>query len=237
MNQNKLIIEQFNLLVNQIKYEISNNNLTKSELNKLNFKLRHFKKIIGIIKNYPDIITDGNDLSNISGIGKGTINRINEILSNKKLKEVNISKIKTITKKNNIIKELSDVINIGSKIAKELYNKHNITSVAQLKKKIKNGEIEVNDKIKLGLKYHGVVKLNIPRKEMDKYNNLLKKYIKNIDSDLILTVAGSYRRGKKTSNDIDILITHSKIKTDNEYKKIKINYLTEFIKFLKKNYY
>ena len=51
-------------------------------------------------------------------------------------------------------------------------------------------------KIKMGLKYHGVVEVKIPRKEIDKYNDILQKLIKTIDKNLILTIAGSYRRCK-----------------------------------------
>ena len=230
---NKLLVDQFTFLVNQIKFDLTNQELTKKEKNKISFSLRHFKKIIGILKSYPDKITSGDDLKDVSGIGKGTIDRINEILKTKKLKEVDSSKISKITKKNNIIDDLASVINIGPKVAAQLYEKHNLKSVDDLKKKIEDGKVEVNNKIKMGLKYHGKVKLKIPRKEMDLYNKELTKYIANIDKNLLLTVAGSYRREKKTSNDIDVLITHKNIKTDKEYKKLGINYLCEFVNFLK----
>ena len=231
---NKLLVEQFTFLVNQIKFDLTDKELNKKEKNKISFSLRHFKKIIGILKSYPDKITSGNDLKDISGIGKGTIDRINEILKNKKLKEVDSSKINKINKKNNIIDDLASVINIGPKVAAQLYEKYNLKSVDDLKKKVENGKIEVNDKIKMGLKYHGKVKLKIPRKEMDLYVKELEKYIALIDKDLVLTVAGSYRREKKTSNDIDVLITHKNVKTNKEYEKLGTNYLNEFVEFLKK---
>ena len=231
---NKLLIEQFTLLINQIKYNLSNTN-DKKEINKIKFKIRHYEKIISIIKIYPTKIKNGSELKEIRGIGKGTIDRINEIIKNKILSDIDHSKITKISEKNNIINELSEVINIGSKVAKQLYDKHNIKSVKELKDKVKKNIIQVNDKIKMGLKYHGKIKLNIPRSVMDKYNKKLSKFAKSIDKNIVFIVAGSYRRGKKTSNDIDILLSHSQIKTDNEYKKININYLTEYINILKKN--
>ena len=87
----------------------------------------------------------------------------------------------------------------------------------------------------MGLKYHGVFKDKIPRSEIDTYNNLLQNIIKKYDPNLIFIIAGSYRRQKSYSNDIDILLSHKKIKTDSEYSKSKINYLTEIIKLFKKN--
>ena len=227
---NKILVEQFDNLVNQIKYDISKEK-DKKKITQLNFKLRHFKKIISIIRNYPNQIKTGEDLKDVKGIGKGTIERINEILKTKNLKEVNKKVIKEITKKNNILEDLASVINIGPKIAKELYKEHKITSVKELKDKIKSGDIKVNDKIMLGLKYHGKVKLKIPRKEMDQYNEFIKN---NLDNDLIITMAGSYRREKQTSNDIDIIISHKNIKSKKEYKKLNKNYLQEFVCMLKK---
>ena len=41
--------------------------------------------------------------------------------------------------------------------------KYKVKSVKDLKKRIKNKEIVVNDKILLGLKYHGLYQTNIPR--------------------------------------------------------------------------
>ena len=91
-----------------------------------------------------------------------------------------------------------------------------------MKKAIKDKKIEVNDKIKLGLKYHGVYKVDIPRKEIDKYYNLLEKLIKKINKTLdlddnkkyIFEICGSYRRGKTKSGDIDVLISKKGTKLD-----------------------
>ena len=73
----------------------------------------------------------------------------------------------------------------------------------------------INDKILLGLKYHGVYQVNIPRKEIDKIYKVLGKIIDGINTKLelsdnekyIFEICGSYRREKPTSNDIDVLNT------------------------------
>lgn len=230
---NKKIVTEFDLLINDIQYKLNNNEYDKNEIAKYKFKLKHFKNALKIIKMFPDKITKGNDLKDISGIGKGTIDRIDEIIKTKKLAEVDKPEIKEIKKEMDLIDELSQVINIGSKVAKQLIEKYNIKSISELKKKVKDNKIEVNDKIKMGLKYHGIVEVKIPRKEIDTYNEILQKLIKTIDENLILTIAGSYRRCKDVSNDIDILITHSEIKTNKDYSKIDINYLFETIRLLK----
>ena len=61
----------------------------------------------------------------------------------------------------------------------------------------------------------------------------LQKMINDIDKDLVLTIAGSYRRKKDYSNDIDVLVTHKKICTNKDYEKIDTNYLFEVVNTLK----
>ena len=57
--------------------------------------------------------------------------------------------------------------------------------------------------------------------------------MKKIDKGFELIVAGSYRRGKDYSNDIDVLITSQNIKTKKNYDKLKINFLELFVNKLK----
>ena len=230
---NKKLVEQFILLVKQIEYNINQKIYDKKEETKQKFRLRHFKNAIRIIRQYPEKISKAKDLEGISGVGKGIMEKIDEILKHKKICEIEQDQIKDIQKNMNVIDELSKVINIGSKVAKQLVDKHDIKSIDDLKKRIQKGEIEVNDKIAMGLKYYGIIKEDIPRKEMDLYNNLLKELVVKVDKDLILTVAGSYRRGKNTSNDIDVLITTEKVKTAKQYEKMDKNYLEEFVNYLK----
>lgn len=227
------IINEFDLLIKDIEYKINNNLI--DDIGKYKFKLKHFKNSLKIIKKFPKKIKKGEDLKDYDGIGKGTISRIDEIINNNSLSEINNSKIKDVVKEMNLIKDLSEIINIGSKIAKDLIDNFNIISVDDLKYKVNNNLIEVNDKIKIGLKYHNKVFDKIPRSEIDEYNIYLQKLIKNLNKDMILIIAGSYRREKNISNDIDILLTHKTIKTNKEYDNIDENYLELFIKLLKKN--
>ena len=67
---------------------------------------------------------------------------------------------------------------------------------------------------------------------MDKFNKLLTKKAKEIDNKLNLTLAGSYRRGAKSSGDLDILLSHEDIKT-NEDLKNNDNYMNIFLEKIK----
>ena len=220
---NKLLVDNFIKLIKFIEFKYS-------DVDHFKYKVRIFKNALRIIKNHPTEIKNGEELKDVRGIGKGIISRINEILKTKTLKEIKNFKVKE--EDETVLEELQKIINIGEKKALELIKKYNIKSINNLKKKHKQEKIKLNDKILMGLKYYGIVKENIPRKEIDIYNKIFLKISKKIDKNLIVIIAGSYRRQNKTSNDIDILISHKNIKTNKQLKK---NYLNIFIKILKKN--
>jgi len=48
----------------------------------------------------------------------------------------------------------------------------------------------------------------IPRAEIIQIEDILKGDVKEISRDYLVTICGSYRRGREESGDIDVLITH-----------------------------
>ena len=148
---NSNIIIEFEKLVNFIQQHIES--LTDTKLITLNtFRLKQIKNALAIIKNYNSEITIDNikEFGQIQGIGKGTINRIKEIIKTGNLEEINICK-HTTNENNKIIKELESITGIGHIGALKLL-KNGVRSIEDLKNKIDLGEIKVNNKIKLGLK-------------------------------------------------------------------------------------
>ena len=224
---NEEIIKEFERLVLFKKNQEPSN---VKEKNEKMFSLRQLNNVLIILKKYPEKITidNYNNIKEIDGIGLKTINRVKEILEKGYLEELADFEDtnKELVEKNKILKELESVIGIGTKIALDLYN-NGITSIKMLKQKIKKNEIEVSDKVMLGLKYHGKYEIDIPRKEIDNINKIISKIVKK---PYIYTICGSYRREKLTSGDIDILITipDKKLVTD-------INHLAQIVEKLKEN--
>ena len=228
---NNKLINEFTKLLKQIAFNINTSN-TKKEETKHSFRYRQINNVLNIIKKYNKKIKNGNELKDIKGIGKGSINRIDEILKNGFLKEISLNQQDTNNLKQ--IKELEKVIGIGNKKAIELVLKHNIKSVKSLINAHKNNKIKLNDKILLGLKYINKCKDNIPRKEIIKIDTYLQKIINKTDIELFGIICGSYRRLKPSSGDIDLLIVHPKIKTIQQLNKKK-NYLLQLIRKLKQD--
>tara|TARA_B100000768_G_scaffold148241_1_gene142110 strand:- start:5957 stop:7012 length:1056 start_codon:yes stop_codon:yes gene_type:complete len=238
---NDKIIDELVKLTNMIKAEtdeLRKKKETKS-VNRNGFRLRYLNNLINIVKNLDFKITKKNymDLKDFDGVGKGSLDRIKEIVEDGNLDET--KDFKFDNKKNDGTNELMEIIGIGRSNAIDLYNQ-GATTIKKLRKMIKNNKIEVNDKIKLGLKYHGVFEENIPRKEIDKVYNMISKITKKINKEdnlieknkYCFEICGSYRRMKSKSGDIDILLTKFGTKdtlSDEESSK----HLTRFVNFLK----
>jgi DNA polymerase beta len=240
LNQN--IVSEFERLVNFIQLEIDNaREMKDKKLGLVNsFRQKQIKNALTTIKKYPKKITNENleEFSEFPGIGKGTVDRIKEILKSGKLAELADFK-ETVDPKKKIIEELESIVGVGRATALD-FVKMGITSVEDLKKKIESKEIEVNDKILLGVKYYGKFMGNIPREEITKVYKLIKKEIDKMnkeydlddESKYIFEICGSYRREKPTSGDIDVLVSKLGTKMDIEEK---VNHLDRLIKRLKKS--
>jgi len=211
---NRVFIDQFNLLINQIKAEFLNAQIENDikEMRMHEFRLRNVKKVLNTIKKLDFEITDVADVKGISGVGAGTIRRIKEILDTGHLSELKAKYAAPKQKKIDSIQNLTKVIGIGPKTAKKLVIENKIHSVDDLIKAHKKGQIKLSGTILMGLKYYGIVQTDIPRSEIAAVETYVKKIAEAVDPDINIMICGSYRRGKKTSGDIDILMTHPEIK-------------------------
>lgn len=209
---NKYIYEIFQSLYNFISLSNDKDN---------RFRLATINKTLDIINKLKQPIKKGSELEHFPGIGPRTIERLDEIIETKTLKELNDPNIK-------IINELTTVVGIGPVKASELIKNYNIKSLHDLMKR--KDSLDLNDKIKLGLNYIGKFEGNIVRKEMIIYDKLVNSYS---DNTITTTICGSYRRGKAYSNDIDVLLCSIDLITLKDVE--QSNLLEEFVQRLKKD--
>lgn len=234
------LLDFINIQIQQIKKEDPKDKKLKGN----QFRAKQISSVIKMLKNYPEKITNKNfnELETLPGIGKNTIGRIKEIIETGKLEELDeFNKTydnKLVKKKKKVIENLREVVGIGPNKAEELYDK-GIKNVDDLKKKVDEGKIEINDKIQLGLNYFGIYQTNIPRKEITEIKSkTIDKAIKKLNelypeenNGINYIICGSYRREKPTSGDIDILLYNSN--EDNKKKNKNVQYLEPFIDMLK----
>ena len=221
---NELLIHIFTQLIKVNEY-LSKTSNDANFIRQNEFRIRSLKIGLRIIKNFQKNITSVKDLDNIQGIGKGIKDRINEILTKKKLNELdelckNID-CKNLNKKN-IKEELLSIVGVGNSLVDKLLNDHKITTVLEFINLVKTGKLKVSPTVNLGIKYYKKLKFNIPRQEITKTLDYLNSAIEKVNKSIIIQICGSYRRQKLTSNDIDVLVSIPSIKTENLPKEKEI---------------
>lgn len=218
-NKNKLITEQFELLLEHIKRQ-SIETTDKNEKRKHGFRIRQINNALQSIKNHDSEITSGKQAQKLDGIGKGSADRIDEILKTGTLQELDSS---PLTGKPKIMMELTKIHGIGEKKANDLIDDYDVKGIDDLIARFNSGELIVGKKqlthsIAVGIKHYYDLEEKIPYDEIKDMKTILEKARTKVDKNLKLMVCGSHRRGKALSGDIDVLIA---TKEDKELEMLK----------------
>ncbi|KAG8366201.1 hypothetical protein BUALT_Bualt17G0051900 [Buddleja alternifolia] len=176
-----------------------------------------YYKAIPVIEKLSFRIESADQVKNLPGIGKSLQDHIQEIVNTGKL-----SKLEHFEKDEKVhtISLFGEVWGIGPATAMKLYEKGHRTL-----DDLKNEESLTNSQ-RVGLKYFDDIKTRIPRHEVQEMESLLQKIGEEIVPGVAIVCGGSYRRGKATCGDMDIVITHPDGKSH-------IGFLSKFVKRLK----
>ena len=193
------------------------------------FKANSYLKVISELKKFKDDsdLTEAN-IRGIRGVGDAIFKKIDQIIKTGTCSLYD--KIKNIVDPREVF---MNVHGIGPKRANELV-KIGINSIEELRKK----KEYLNDKQMIGLQYYEELIQKIPHEEIVKHERHLKTFLKKTDPNAELTIAGSYRRKKSESGDIDVLLKCEKRETFTKFiKKLVIQgYLVEELALGNKKY-
>jgi NAD-dependent DNA ligase len=160
-------------------------------------KARAYQKAEETLLGLNEEITDLSQLKGKPGIGVTIMEKMKEYLRTGTLELLEREKA-------NPVNILTEVYGIGPKKAKDLVDK-GITTIEKLREQ--QNEV-LNDVQKVGLKYFEDILERIPRSEIDEYNDIFDNTFKKVaEPGSQYEIVGSYRRGAKTSGDIDVIIT------------------------------
>ncbi|KAL1550910.1 DNA-directed DNA polymerase [Salvia divinorum] len=176
-----------------------------------------YYKAIPVIEKLPFKIESADQVKNLPGIGKSLQDHIQEIVNTGRL-----SKLEHFEKDEKVrsISLFGEVWGIGPTTASKLYDKgHRTLDDLENEKSLTNAQ-------RLGLKYFDDIKTRIPRHEVQEMESLLKKVGEEILPGADIVCGGSYRRGKASCGDMDIVITHPDGRSH-------IGFLAKYVKRLK----
>lgn len=193
------------------------------------YRSKSYMKASDIIFMLEDIPTTLSELLKIKGIGKGIAGKIIEIQKTGELKKLKELYEGDDTK---ALLFISSIPGFGPASAKKLI-KQNIKTLEDIREKYHNQTLKLTTQQKFGALYYEDLQIKIPRNEIVIFEKQLKKIVKNIDKNLQTDIVGSYRRKKKKSGDIDILLSHRNIMSKGE---IRDNYIEMIVNELKENF-
>ncbi|RKZ34730.1 DNA polymerase/3'-5' exonuclease PolX [bacterium] len=179
------------------------------------FRVRAYRnaaRTIGeLSQNVADMVEKGEDLTEISGIGKDLAGKIEEIVKTGTLKMLQDLEKETSPE----LTKLLQIPGLGAKRVKLIYEKLGITNVKELKESAEKGIL--SKLYGLGEKTEKKILREIGRlEESEKRFNIAAaeqiadsyiQYLKKLSGVNDVIIAGSYRRRKETVGDLDILTT------------------------------
>ncbi|XP_045494590.1 DNA polymerase beta-like [Colias croceus] len=189
-------------------------------------KYNTYRKAASVLATHEKRIQSGDEAKKLNGIGEKIAKKIDEFLHTGKLK-----KLENIHNDENAqaISLLTRVSGIGPVKAAELVRSgiKTIEDLQKQKDKLTHHQL-------IGLKFFDDFEKKIPRAEIQEVEIKMKKIISDFDPNFRITICGSYRRGKLESGDIDALLTHPSLKTQNSKKhgEILLNKVTEVLQGL-----
>jgi DNA polymerase/3'-5' exonuclease PolX len=178
------------------------------------FRISSYEKILKKLKSYSKPIYQVSNINEIEGIGKGTKEKVDEIIKTGKLKMLEDIKKNPEYK---AIYEMQTIWGVGVEKAQEIVLEKKIYSISDLKKAIQNGKILFNEQQLKGLEYVNELSEKIPRNEITQFTKWIQHKMNKYGIQVVN--AGSYRLGKKESGDIDLLFVKKNIKNHTSYAK------------------
>jgi DNA polymerase (family 10) len=182
------------------------------------FRVRAYRNaartVRGLGKELADMLAAGDDLTKLPGIGKDLAAKIAEILKTgtaKSLKELHREVPASL-------EDLLKIPGLGPKRVKLLYKELGIKTLKQLERAANSGKIDAlpgfgektRKSILEAIGAHRVKKKRFLVSIARDYAEALTAWLKKTSSIKDVVVAGSYRRGRDTVGDLDILATTSR---------------------------
>lgn len=196
-----LIVKNFQELVNF--YKVSKNPTDKFRAKTYQLVIKNIQAFPGSGLNGDITMNDLDEISKISGIGEKSIAKIKEILEThstlEKVKKIKGGLFLEEQKRIQVITDFKKILGVGQKTAERWYNKgyKNHSDI------LREGTALTEEQL-YGIVYFDDLQKTIPRIEMCFYEVAVKHILKPYGIQVLL--GGSYRRGSKTSGDIDFIV-------------------------------
>ncbi|XP_008580224.1 PREDICTED: DNA polymerase lambda isoform X2 [Galeopterus variegatus] len=156
-----------------------------------------YAKAINALKSFHKPVTSYKEACSIPGIGKRMAEKIIEILESGHLR-----KLDHISESVPVLELFSNIWGAGTKTAKMWYHQ-GFRSLEDI-----HSQASLTTQQAIGLKYYDDFLERMPREEATEIEQTVREAAQAFNPGLLCVACGSYRRGKATCGDVDVLITH-----------------------------
>ncbi|NP_001267179.1 DNA polymerase lambda [Pan troglodytes] len=156
-----------------------------------------YAKAINALKSFHKPVTSYQEACSIPGIGKRMAEKIIEILESGHLR-----KLDHISDSVPVLELFSNIWGAGTKTA-QMWYQQGFRSLEDIR-----SQASLTTQQAVGLKHYSDLLERMPREEATEIEQTVQKAAQAFNSGLLCVACGSYRRGKATCGDVDVLITH-----------------------------
>jgi DNA polymerase (family 10) len=179
------------------------------------FRLKAYRNGARVIRELTDsvaaLLQANVDLTTMNGIGKSVAEKCQELVKTGKLSQLD----EILQAVPNTVLDLLSVPKLGPKKAAALFNELGIANLEQLKTACEAGEVrnvagfgeKTEAAILAGIAIAAAGKKRVLLAKANQWAGNLRKYFQDCPAVHQLEFAGSFRRGKETIGDLDILVT------------------------------
>ncbi|XP_007533918.1 DNA polymerase lambda isoform X1 [Erinaceus europaeus] len=156
-----------------------------------------YAKAINALKSFHKPVTSYQEAYGIPGIGKRMAEKIVEILESGHLR-----KLDYISESVPVLELFSNIWGAGTKTAQMWYHQ-GFRSLEDL-----HNQASLTTQQAIGLKHYADFLERMPREEASEIEQTVRESAQALNPGLLCVTCGSYRRGKATCGDVDVLVTH-----------------------------
>lgn len=162
------------------------------------WRTRAYRKAISTLRNHPTKVWTKEEAAALPQIGDRLATKIEEIAFTNRLRRLDEAKAEPTDQ---VLQTFMGVYGAGFSKASEWVGKGYKTLDELFEK------ADLTDNQRIGVEHYVDFNSRIPRAEVEQHGAVVRKALHRIDSAFEVIVGGSYRRGEKTSGDIDCIIT------------------------------
>ncbi|KAI8964869.1 Nucleotidyltransferase [Daldinia sp. FL1419] len=163
--------------------------------------IRAYSTSIASLSAYPYLISHSSEVARLPGCGEKIAILYQQWKENGYLEEVENAKKDP---KMSVLQSFYNIWGVADTTAREFYKKgwRDIDDI------IEHGWDSLSRVQQIGVKYYDELQEKLPRREVEEIGQIILSHANKIHKGFEMVIVGGYRRGKKESGDVDVVLSH-----------------------------